>query len=163
SIGRTSSPPSRSVAAVPPVETSSTPRAANPRANSTTPVLLETDNRARLMRTSPGCTMASIGRGRYLDCDLDSAGMLGVGADGVASEAPDGLGEEIVLEWAERITDLLRVGRIGEFDGSLEDDRPGVHALVHEVDGDAEHLHAVGQRLLHGPDARERRQQRRMD
>src|SRR4051794_17153989 len=92
SIERTSRPPSRSAVAVPPVETSSTPRFARPRAKSTTPVLLETDSSARLMRTSPGCTMASIGRGRYLDRDEDSAGMAGVGADGAASDEADGLG-----------------------------------------------------------------------
>ena len=100
-------------AAVPPVEMSSTPRLASPRAKSTTPVLLETDSSARLMRTSPGCTMASIGRGRYLDRDEDSAGVVGIGADGAASDEPDRLGEQIVLEWTERLADLLGVGGVG--------------------------------------------------
>src|SRR3954467_9621398 len=161
SIARTSSPASRRTAAVPPVETSSTPRPASPRANSTTPVLLETDSSARFTRTSPGWTMASIGRGRYLD--EDSPGMLGIDADGSASDDAHGLGEDVVLEWAERMADLLGVGGVGQLDGALEDDRPGVHALVHEVDGDAEHLHAIGEGLLDRAQARERGQERGMD
>ena len=52
---------------------------------------------------------------------------------------------------------------VRQLDRALEDDRPGVDALVDEVDGDAEHLHAVVERLLDRADARERRQQRRVD
>src|SRR4051794_12321588 len=163
SIARTSKPPSRSAAAVPPVEMSSTPRLARPRAKSTTPVLLETDRSARFTRTSPGCTMASIGRGRYLDTDEHPAGVGRVMTDGSASDDADGVCDEVVLEGAEGISHFLWVGGGGEVDGALEDDRPGVHALVHEVDGHAEHLHAVGERLLDGADAGEGRQQRRVD
>src|SRR4051794_31262399 len=46
--------------AVPPVETISTPRSANPRANSTSPRLSETVRSARRTRTSPGC-VTSVG------------------------------------------------------------------------------------------------------
>src|SRR3954467_15864452 len=98
SIPQTSSPASRRTAAVPPVETSSTSRPASPRANSTTPVLLETDTSARLTRTSPGWTIASIGGGRYLDSGEHSAGVIGVEPDGAAGDPADGLGEEVVLD-----------------------------------------------------------------
>src|SRR3954447_4948757 len=94
SIGRTSSPAWRSTAAVPPAEMSSTSNDARPRAKSWMPFLLETDSSARLTRTSPGWTMASIRRGRY----LDPAGVRGVEADGAAGDAADGLGEEVVLD-----------------------------------------------------------------
>src|SRR4051794_41943380 len=97
SIGRTSSPSWRSTAAVPPVEMSSTSSEASPRAKSWMPVLFETDSSARLTRTSPGCTMASIRRGRY----LDPAGGGGVDPDGAAGEAAGGPREEGRLDRAE--------------------------------------------------------------
>ena len=50
----------------------------------------------------------------------------------------------------------------GQVDGALGDDRPGVHALVDEVDGDAEDLDAVVERLLDRVEAREGGQQRRV-
>ena len=55
------------------------------------------------------------------------------------------------------------IARVGHRDRALEQDRPGVDALVHEVDRDADDLHAVVDRLLDRPDARERGQQRRVD
>jgi hypothetical protein len=54
SIARTPSPASASAAAVPPVETSSTPSSARPRAKSTTPRLSETDSSARRILTAAG-------------------------------------------------------------------------------------------------------------
>src|SRR6185503_10514159 len=54
SIARTSRPDWRSATAVPPVETSSTPSSASPRAKSTIPRLSETDSSARRTLTSPG-------------------------------------------------------------------------------------------------------------
>ena len=45
----------RARGAVPPVETSSTPSSARPRAKSTTPRLSETESSARRTRTAPGC------------------------------------------------------------------------------------------------------------
>ena len=68
SIARTSRPAPWSSRAVPPVETSSTPSSARPRAKSTTPVLSETDTSARRMRTAPGGTSGSCAR-----CVGDSA------------------------------------------------------------------------------------------
>ena len=54
SMARTSSPASRSSWAVPPVEISSMPSSARPRAKSTMPRLSDTDSSARRTRTAPG-------------------------------------------------------------------------------------------------------------
>src|SRR5215210_855164 len=51
---RTSTPAPDSSRSVPPVETTSTPSSARPRAKSTIPRLSETDNSARRTRTAPG-------------------------------------------------------------------------------------------------------------
>ena len=67
-----------------------------------------------------------------------------------------------MLERAQRVAHLAGVGRRRQVERALEDDRAGVDALVDEVDGHAEHLDAVGERLLDRADARERRQQRRV-
>jgi hypothetical protein len=58
SIVRTSRPADSSSAAVPPVETSSTPSADRPRAKSTTPRLSETDSSARRICTAAGAVSA---------------------------------------------------------------------------------------------------------
>ena len=63
SIARTARPASWSSRAVPPVETSSTPSSARPRAKSTTPVLSDTESRARRTWTAPGC----VGVGALVD------------------------------------------------------------------------------------------------
>ncbi len=47
-------PALRELAAVPPVETISTPSSSRPRANSTIPSFSDTDSSARRTRTSPG-------------------------------------------------------------------------------------------------------------
>ena len=51
---------------------------------------------------------------------------------------------------------------VRQLERALGDDRPGVDPLVDEVDGDAEHLHAVVERLLDHAHAREGGQQRGM-
>ena len=54
------------------------------------------------------------------------------------------LGQQFVLERAQRRrAPRPRRGRVRQLDRALEDDRPGVDALVDEVDGDAEDLHPV--------------------
>jgi len=58
-MARTCRPADSSSRAVPPVETTSTPRSASPRAKSTIPRLSDTDSRARLMRTAPGSVSRS--------------------------------------------------------------------------------------------------------
>ena len=65
----TVSPASRSVLAVPPVETSSTPCWLRARARSTTPVLSETDNRARRMGIVVMMVLAGEARARSLAAD----------------------------------------------------------------------------------------------
>ena len=102
--------------------------------------------------------MASIARGRY----LDPAGTRG-DADFPARDQAHRLGQQVVLQWAQRVAYGRRVGRLWELQRALEDDRSGVHALVDEVHGDAEHLHAVGERLLDRGEARKGGQQRRVD
>src|ERR1700754_3861296 len=102
--------------------------------------------------------MASIGRGRY----LDAAGARG-DTDLPARDQADGLGKQVVLERAQRLANLVRGGRIRKLERALEDDRPGVHPLVDEVDGHAEDLDAVGERLLDRGEAGERGQQRGVD
>ena len=59
-------------------------------------------------------------------------------------------------------TSAASVGR-REIDRALQDDRAGVDALVDEVHRHAEHLDAVGERLLDRADAGEGGQQRRVD
>src|SRR4051794_27864781 len=138
SIGRTSSPASRSVAAVPPVETSSTPSSASPRANSTMLVLSDTDRTARRTRTSPGCVMAVIAGGPYRS-DLrqqDAPGLRRVDPHDAAGDEPHGLREQLVLHGPQRRADLLHLGRHRQLHGALEDDRAAVDALVDEVHGD---------------------------
>jgi len=68
-----------------------------------------------------------------------------------------------VLERAQRGQDLVSVGSVRQLDRGLQHDRPRVHSLVDEVDGDAEDLHAVRERLADRVESRERRQQRRVD
>ena len=58
-IERTGMPASSSAPAVPPVEMISTPSSARPRANSTIPVLSETDSSARPIWTSAGAVTSS--------------------------------------------------------------------------------------------------------
>ena len=127
--------------AVPPVEISSTPRSASPRAKSTIPVLSDTDSSARRMRTSPGCVTRRTLR--------KTTARPRSGARARAAGSP-------------AITSSGRA-RVGQLDGALGDDPAGVDALVDVVDGHAEDLDAVGERLLDGAQAREGRQQRRVD
>ena len=58
---------------------------------------------------------------------------------------------------------MLRVAGREEDEPTAEDDRAGVDALVDEVHRDAEDLDAVVERLLDRADAREGREERRVD
>ena len=95
--------------AVPPVETSSTPSSASPRAKSTIPVLSETESSARRTRTSPGC-----GLHRRADDSSRTRSARGAGwrveADGAAGDQPHRLGQQLVLDRAQRVADLVGVG-----------------------------------------------------
>ena len=65
-----------------------------------------------------------------------------------------------MLERAQRREHLSRLARVGQLDGALQDHRAGVDAGVDEVDGHAEDLDAVGERLLDRAETGERGQQR---
>jgi hypothetical protein len=67
-----------------------------------------------------------------------------------------------VLDLVHAPLGLLHGARIGQRERLLQDDRPAVHALVHEVDGHAGQLDPVLERLLDRPHTREGRQQRRV-
>src|SRR5829696_4317715 len=145
SIGRTSRPASFSAVAVPPVETSSTPSAASPRAKSTIPVLSETDSTARAIRTSPGCVTPSL-PSRPDDTSRrhqDAPRMVRVQPNRVARDQGDRLAQQVVLDGAQRLAHLGGLRRERELDRALEDDRARVDALVDEVHRHAEDLHAV--------------------
>src|SRR4051794_7290758 len=159
---RTSSPPSESARAVPPVEISSTPSSARPRAKSTTPRLSETEMSARRTLTSPGA-IGSVAVRSAIVGNIDPARMLGIAADGTRRNRPHRLGQQLVLDRAQRGMNRRRIARVRQLDRALEDDRPRVDALVDEVDGDPEDLHPVRKRLLNHVDARKRRQQCRVD
>src|SRR3954469_14976809 len=163
-MARTVSPASVSSWAVPPVETISIPSSARPPAKAAIPVLSETDRSARWIRTSPSCvTAADPSSGGTIASDDDAARVRGVERHRTASDQPDRLGEQLVLDRLQRRVDRVRVGRVRQLDRALEDDRPAVDPLVDEVDRHAEDLHAVGERLTDRADAGERRQQRRVD
>src|SRR5688500_12860355 len=102
SIARTSSPASVSSRAVPPVDTSSTPSPASPRAKSATPRLSDTDSSARRTRTSPGCVIRA----------HDTAAALQ--DDGPAGEREDHLAQQVVLERPQRLAHLGGVRGAGQ-------------------------------------------------
>src|SRR5688572_11970196 len=143
SIARTSRPASASSRAVPPVETSSIPRSASPRAKSTIPRLSDTESSARRTRTSPGCVI----RAHHTAATLQN--------DRAAGDQPDHVAQQVVLERPQRLADLAHVRGPRQLERALRDDRAGVDARVHEVDGDAEDLHAVRECLLDRADAGE--------
>ena len=91
-----------------------------------------------------------------------AARVVRVRRDGAAGDQPHDLGQQLVLERLQGRAHGGGVRRVGQLDGALGDDRARVDALVDEVDGHAEDLHAVGERLLDRADARERGQQRRV-
>ena len=133
-----------------------------PCAKSTMPVLSDTESSARRIATSPGCVIGA----RTIDQRRDRARGAGwrgrCGRRRGRSAAPPRTAARARSGAARRGPPRPRCA-VRQVDRALEDDRPGVDALVDEVDGDAEDLDAVGERLLDRADARERRQQRGMD
>ncbi len=150
----TGSPASRRARAVPPVLTSSKPRATRPRPRSARPVLSETDRSARRG------TGASAVRAAAVEPRAPRAGGHG---DGAGDERGDGRGQEPVLDGVEAHQQrrLVVVGQ--DRDGLLGDDRAAVERRVDEVDGHAGHGDARREGVADGVQARERRQQRGMD
>ena len=177
SIERTSIPASASSRALPPVETISTSSSRSPRASSTSPRLSETDSSARRMRTSPGAacsTPPSRARCRGpcpepipapgpAPARRDPPRVGRVGRERAGREQPHGLRQQRVLERAQRREHLLAARRARAARSRAAGSPGRVHAGVDEVDRDAEHLHAVGERLLDRADAGEGRQQRGVD
>src|SRR3954467_13184562 len=108
-------PCSRSSAAVPPVETISTPSSVSPRAKSTSPRLSDTDSRARRTRTSagavipaPSCSVASV------ILDQHDARIVRVEPDRPRRDQPNGFRQEPVLDLVDPLLDLPDVARIGK-------------------------------------------------
>ena len=100
---------------------------------------------------------------RLYRSDQHLAGTLGVDADRPRGDQADGLRQQLMLDRMQRLEDLVGVAGAGQLDRSLENHRARVDAAVDEMDGHAEHLHPVVERLLHGLETRERRQERRVD
>src|SRR3954464_13918070 len=166
-MARTDSPAPESSRAVPPVETISTPSSASPRANSTSPRLSETVRSARRTRTSPGW-VTSTGPWSVvaIASSLDDHLARGVRVDPhpTARDKAHGTRQQPVLDLVDPFLDRGDVARIRKrVERFLQDDRPGVDALVHEVDGHSHHPRAVLHGLLDRTEARERREERRMN
>src|SRR3954447_11688110 len=165
-MARTDSPAPSSSRAVPPVETISTPSSARPRANSMSPRLSETVRSARRTRTSPGCVTSTgpwsvVAIAASLDDHMTRRTRVDAHLSG--SDQADGTRQQPVLDLVHSFFDRGDVARIRKnVEGFLQDDRPGVDALVHEVDGHSHHLHAVVHGLLDRPNPGERGQQGRM-
>ena len=77
-------------------------------------------------------------------------------------DQPDRLRQQRVLGGMNRLLRLVPVAARRHRDGPLQDDRPGVHPLVDEVNGHPRDLRTVVDRLLQRVDAGEGGQQRRV-
>src|SRR5579862_7690348 len=117
---RQGSPPSRIARAVPPVETSSQPSVWRPAANSVSPVLSDTERRAR--GTEERMKEGWVRSGRV--CQLEGKRVQRTRIEAVLD------GEDASREG------LLRITRL-HADPLLRDDGTAVVCFVHEVDGDA--------------------------
>src|SRR5919204_2169722 len=160
-------PASPSSRAVPPVDRISMSSSFSPRAKSTSPRLSDTDKSARRMRTSPGW-MTSVGLDSVAS-DISSflnqhpARILWIDPHRPAREEPDRAREQLMLDRVDGLLDALKLRRIRKLQRLLQDDRPAVDALVHEVHGHASNPHPVIERFLDRMDAAERGQERGMD
>src|SRR5436190_178260 len=163
-------PASASSPAVPPVETSSTPSSLSPRAKSPTPRLSETVRSARPTLTSPAGAgsdpLRSAGVATLVPIvalDHHEPRILGIEPDAPGRDQPDRPRQQAVLDPMHPILDFVDPRRVGKLDRLLQDDRPAVDALVDEVDGHADQLDPVLERLLDGAHAGEGGQERRVD
>src|SRR5450755_501905 len=143
-IARSGTPASLSALAVPPVETISIPSSTSPRANSTTPVLSDTDSSARETRTSPGAVVGSPDIAAVssiamptLPGDDHATRVLSVESHVTPRDQAHRLGQQLVLDRMQPSGHVLRPGGIGNLDRTLEDDRAGVDAAIHIMDGHA--------------------------
>src|SRR3954465_7705261 len=139
SIARMSMPWSRSSRAVPPVETISTPRSASPRAKSTSPRLSETVSSALRTRTAPGCTTSGT-RSSVVPIGFlhdHGARVARIRVHSAGGDQPHRPGQQAVLYLVDASLHGGDVTRIRNgVEAFLQDDRPAVDALVHEVHRD---------------------------
>ena len=149
----------------------STPSWFRERAKSTTPRLSKTDTSARSTLSSPssteGCSAAEdlplpIGLQDPL-VDQHQARVALVDANPATGDQANRAGEELVLCLVQDRQDVLLAASVRKRDRLLQDDWTGVYPIVHEVDRDAPHLHAVGDLVFNGVGSRKGWQQRRMD
>src|SRR5690349_19853299 len=159
----TSIPAPRSSAAVPPVLRISTPKPARLLAKSATPVLSETEMSARRTLTAPSsATSDRVSAGASL-IDRYDPGVGVVDPNPALGDHAHPLRVELVLQGVDRPLQLFAVAALRDGDLALDDRRAGVDSLVDEVHGDAGLLGAGGERLADRVEAREVRQQRRVD
>ena len=143
---------------MPPVETISIPSSARPRANSTSAGLVgHREQRTGYLDLAGGngaqsrvrCSVRPLHDGLGLYRSITTRrGLAGSKLTAPRGEQPDRLGEQLVLDRVQALEHRVRIARVGQLDRALQDHRPGVDAPVDEVDGDAEHLDPVGERLL---------------
>src|SRR3954449_6617882 len=169
---RTSMPASRSAAAVPPVDTISTPSRARPRAKSTIPVLSETEMSALLTLTASsgraaasapvaGVAGSAIACGlRFLHVHDPPITSIDLGSPG--GDQADRLGKQLMLDLVNLPLQLRAVASVWHVDRPLHDDRAGGDPLVDEVHGDSGHRHPVFECLPDRVQPRERRKERGM-
>src|SRR4029453_7985998 len=113
---------------------SSPPSSVSPRATSTSPRLSDTLRSARRIRTSPGATVPATG-GCASTIAVHAHESRLVADDGAAPrrDQADGLGQQPVLNLVKMLASRSDVAMVGKLEGFLQDDRPAVHPLVHEV------------------------------
>ena len=150
----TGSPASRSARAVPPVLTSSKPRATRPRPRSASPALSETDRSAR--RGTGACASAVAGSRRVRRSP-------GPAVTAPASEVRDRGGQQPVLDRVEPLEERGLGVVLQHRDGLLGHDRAAVEGRVDEMDRDARDGDAGGEGVAHGVQPRERGEQARVD
>ena len=145
----TSSPASRSAAAVPPVERISTPSAGQALGEVGDPGLVgDRDQRP----AHPDRAVARRSRSRVSAAGLThrsttARGSLGVDPNPALRDHADRLRVELVLDRVDRLLELLAVALGRHRHLALEDHRPGVDPLVDEVDGDPGRLDPGLERL----------------
>src|SRR5215213_11066175 len=125
-------PPPASSAALPPVETISTPSPTNPRAKSTRPRLSETLSRARRIRTSPGAlTFVLPDSIAIVNQHRSRVGRVGTHAPG--GYQAHGTRQQPVLDAVHSLLDLGDPRRIRKLERLLKDDGAAVDTFVDEV------------------------------
>ena len=149
----TGSPASRRARAVPPVETSSKPRATSPRPSVDQPRLVR-DRQQRAPRgRDRGVGPAEI---------LRDPTAVRLDREGAGEEPGDDLRQKPVLHGPDPVVERRGVVAGQDRHGLLGDDRAAVEGRVDQVDGAAGDPHARGESVLDRVRARERRQEGRV-